>query len=326
MNKNIPFFSVIVPVYKVEPYLHKCINSIINQTFKNFELILIDDGSPDSCPEICESFAAIDKRIKVIHKSNGGSADARNFGLLTMSYDNNKDCGYIIFIDSDDFFCDNTTFQQIYDRIIHFQEDMILYGCKTIYLDGKEKISRNNYPIDILNTHNIDNSLKALYISNNFPGAAWIYSIKRSIIKDNNLKFTKGITGEDYEWIISCIIHSNSIGAIKGIHYAYIKREGSITSKSRISAFWGLRATIEKYFSYNRRYRTLDTFLGKIYLLTIMSYNNLPRENKKEAKDILKKYLPVLLEIDFKFYYFFIKILGFRFTSVIIRLIYNIIR
>ena len=79
MNK--PFFSVIVPVYKVEKYIERCVNSILDQTYQNFELILVDDGSPDSCPEICDSYSERDSRIKVIHKDNGGSSDARNVGL-----------------------------------------------------------------------------------------------------------------------------------------------------------------------------------------------------------------------------------------------------
>ena len=94
MNK--PRLSVIVPVYKVEKYIHNCVDSILNQTFSDFEVILVDDGSPDRCGEICDSYVSLDKRIKVIHQSNGGLSAARNKGIEIAQ-------GEIIgFVDSDD--------------------------------------------------------------------------------------------------------------------------------------------------------------------------------------------------------------------------------
>lgn len=76
-----PVISIIVPIYNVENYLRKCIDSILNQSFRNFELILINDGSPDNCPEICDNYAEIDSRVRVVHKENGGLSEARNFGI-----------------------------------------------------------------------------------------------------------------------------------------------------------------------------------------------------------------------------------------------------
>ena len=95
-NKE-PLISVIIPVYKVEKYLKRCIDSVINQTYKNLEIILVDDGSPDNCPKICDDYSKKDKRIKVIHKKNGGVSAARNKGLKLSNGD------YIVFVDSDDW-------------------------------------------------------------------------------------------------------------------------------------------------------------------------------------------------------------------------------
>ena len=92
-----PRLSVIVPVYKVEKYIHKCVDSILNQTFTDFELILVDDGSPDNCGRICDEYAAKDSRVRVIHKKNGGVSDARNVGVVESKGD------YISFVDPDDF-------------------------------------------------------------------------------------------------------------------------------------------------------------------------------------------------------------------------------
>ncbi len=94
--QNEPLISVIVPVYKVEPYLDRCVQSIVDQTYKNLEIILVDDGSPDNCPAMCDAWAAKDSRIRVIHKENGGVSAARNVGLDTATGD------YITFVDADD--------------------------------------------------------------------------------------------------------------------------------------------------------------------------------------------------------------------------------
>ena len=106
--------SVIVPVYKVEKYLDKCVKSIVNQTYKNLEIILIDDGSPDMCPIICDRWAASDSRIKVIHKVNSGIADVRNVGIQEASGQ------YIGFVDSDDYISPIMHKNPLYPHVYQF--------------------------------------------------------------------------------------------------------------------------------------------------------------------------------------------------------------
>ena len=101
MNISVDKISVIVPVYKVEEYLDECVESILRQSYSNFELILVDDGSPDRCGEMCDNYKKRDARIEVIHKTNGGLSDARNAGLRVASGE------YITFVDSDDAIADN---------------------------------------------------------------------------------------------------------------------------------------------------------------------------------------------------------------------------
>lgn len=103
-----PLISVIIPVYKVEAYLDQCVQSIVNQTYRNLEIILVDDGSPDSCPAMCDEWAEKDSRIKVVHKANGGLGDARNAGLQVATGD------YIGFVDSDDW-CEKDMYQSLLD-------------------------------------------------------------------------------------------------------------------------------------------------------------------------------------------------------------------
>lgn len=113
MLQENPLISVIVPVYKVEKYLDQCVDSIVNQTYKNLEIILVDDGSPDGCPEMCDDWAKKDSRIKVVHKENGGLGNARNAGLAVSKGE------YIGFIDSDDW-CEPDMFQELLESSVEF--------------------------------------------------------------------------------------------------------------------------------------------------------------------------------------------------------------
>ena len=126
--------SIIIPVYKVEKYIYKCIDSVLNQTYKNLEIILVDDGSPDKCPEICEEYAKKDNRIKIIHKKNGGLSDARNAGLKVATGK------YIGFVDSDDYI-EKDMYQVLYNNIIKTNSDISIVNLKEV---KENEIIENN--------------------------------------------------------------------------------------------------------------------------------------------------------------------------------------
>ena len=131
-----PLISVIVPVYKVEPYLRECVDSILNQTFKDFELILVDDGSSDNCPAICDEYKDKDNRVMVIHKENGGLSSARNAGLDYVFANSNSE--YISFIDSDDY-VDIQYLEKLYHAISSNQYDISL--CNIHIVDVNSKVT-----------------------------------------------------------------------------------------------------------------------------------------------------------------------------------------
>lgn len=121
--------SVIVPIYNVQQYLPECIDSILAQTYKNLEIILVDDGSPDSCPQICDDYAKRDDRIKVIHKPNGGLSDARNHGIRSATGE------YLLFIDSDDFYDDRDGIWQLVNILIKYPDtDIVFFAERPICL------------------------------------------------------------------------------------------------------------------------------------------------------------------------------------------------
>lgn len=149
-----PEFSIIVPIYKVEKYLEICIDSIIGQSFCNFELILVDDGSPDTCGEICDRYSSSDTRVKVVHKENGGLSSARNAGLDIATGK------YVIFIDSDDFWDDASALEHIHINLTETDADVLVFTAKRYYESedkytyiitsdvDRTKISNNNEGIE----------------------------------------------------------------------------------------------------------------------------------------------------------------------------------
>ena len=128
-----PKVSIIVPVYKVEEYVHECIDSILNQTYKNIEVILVDDGSPDTCGAICDEYAKKDDRIIVIHKTNGGLSDARNVGLQRATGE------YLAFVDSDDSI-KKDYIEKLYNGIVNEDADVCICSVEDVFEDGLEGI------------------------------------------------------------------------------------------------------------------------------------------------------------------------------------------
>ena len=137
-NYGNELISIIVPVYNVEKYLEKCVNSIVNQTYKNLEIILVDDGATDSSGKLCDKLAKIDNRIKVYHKENGGLSDARNYGVERATGD------YIGFVDSDDYI-DSEMYGKLYEAIKKENVDVAECNLKIIYPDREELFTEQNY-------------------------------------------------------------------------------------------------------------------------------------------------------------------------------------
>ena len=135
-GEGIPKVSIIIPVYNVEKYLNRCIKSILKQTFRDFELILVDDGSPDKCPQLCDDWCKKDKRIWVIHKENGGQSSARNVGLEAARGE------YIGFVDSDDWI-EKDMLQLLYDSILKCRADISM--CDYVIDKGMKKKMKKKF-------------------------------------------------------------------------------------------------------------------------------------------------------------------------------------
>lgn len=218
-------FSIIIPVYKVEKYLHQCVDSVLMQDFNDYELILVDDGSPDRCPEICDEYAAKDSKVVVIHKTNGGASDARNAGILKARGE------YVCFLDSDDYWRDTHALSLVGEKAKSDNTDLICWGGCHLYSDGSiivKGTERDFSGYEGLNGSEIVYKLVSdgkLYLH---PA---IKAIRRSFLLSNNLLFKKGITSEDLEWNIRLLILEPSWSFLKESFYVYrVNREGSVTA------------------------------------------------------------------------------------------------
>ena len=215
-----PLISIIVPIYKVEKYLCRCVDSILNQTYVNLEIILVDDGSPDDCPQICDDYAEKDNRIKVIHKENGGLSDARNAG---MEIAKGK---YISFIDSDDY-VSLDFFETLYNTIITENSDIV--ECSVV------KFYENNHFDSISDDFSVRNfstvgGLSALISETLFHQHVWNKLYKSELVLD--IPFAVGKLNEDEFWTYQVFGRAKRISRINKTMYFYFQRSNSIMGES----------------------------------------------------------------------------------------------
>lgn len=226
-------FSVIVPIYNIEKYLSRCIDSVLTQTFEDFELILVDDGSPDNCPDICDEYAKKDGRITVVHKENGGLVSARQSGISKATGD------YVFHLDGDDALLPNAL-ESAYEIIKKTNADIVSFSYK-ICVDGvigelvedfaeeglynKAEMEKSIYP-NLLSNKNMKNLFYFL----------WGKAIKRELATKHQMKVNTAISmGEDVICSTPCFLDADTVYMSKKAVYLYTVRGDSITTDFKIS-------------------------------------------------------------------------------------------
>lgn len=279
--------SVIVPVYNVEKYLKQCLDSIVNQTYKNLEIIIVNDGTKDNSMKIVEEYLQ-DKRIKVINKENGGLSSARNIGIKEATGD------YISFIDSDDYISLN-----MYEDLVKNinGEDIIIFNYSRLD-DKTKKIVKNKY---IKNNKMIILDKKLNYLYSRIELVCWNKIYKATFIKEKKINFLE-IVNEDVFWNIEVFYSAESVKILNQDYYYYrINRSDSITAKGKIKNSKDFLLQKESYKIIisnlnNLIENNLENYsLGRIlYLLLEKELYNAKLRNEVEFKKIdlyLKKYL-----------------------------------
>lgn len=214
---NQPLVSVIVPCYNVEQYLPKCIDSILNQTYKNLEVWLVDDGSPDKCGAICDEYAKKDTRIKVIHKKNGGLADARNVALDVMTGE------YVVCVDSDDYISP-THIEGLYHLIEKYGADVsVNNSCN--FLEGTIPHPAKNVEKDIVFEAGLK-AVEVMFYQEMFDTCAWGKMYKADLF--DGIRYPKGLLFEDLPTTYRLLLKANKVAFNEEQSYFYLLRSNSI--------------------------------------------------------------------------------------------------
>lgn len=257
---RIPKVSIIVPIYNVEKYLDRCMQSLLNQTLNDIEIILVDDGSPDNCPILCDEYATKDSRIKVVHKQNAGLGYARNSGLGVAVGE------YVAFVDSDDF-VDLRMYEILYNKAKNTNSDVVYCGFNRYYSD--EDI-RTYIHVDSIKTFRGRDSVNQLlldFISSSpdyksdwkYEMSVWHSIYKREIIIENNIKFysERDYLSEDIPFQIDFLLASNAAVYIPDTLYYYCMNNASSLTQTTYSND-KLKRTIALYELLTNKTKEID--------------------------------------------------------------------
>lgn len=253
--------SVIVPIYKVENYLNRCVESIRKQTYRNLEIILVDDGSPDACGEMCDRYAQEDSRIRVIHKENGGLSDARNAGIEVAAGE------YIAFIDSDDWI-DDKMYEVLYHTLLKYDADIAECSYRNLYADCivEETACTGN----VVEGDNIF-ALEAMLDWHYFKPNAYNKLYKRSVIAD--VRYPKGKLHEDEYTTYKYMYNARKLVYIDFSFYNYDRRRtDSITGEkfreANLDACWAFRERVDFFDKHG--IKSLERKMNDIYCWVLL--------------------------------------------------------
>ncbi|MGL5233223.1 MAG: glycosyltransferase family 2 protein [Empedobacter falsenii] len=320
------FLSVIIPVYNVEEYIEQCILSVVNQTFKNFELILVNDGSQDNSIKLAENILKDYENTYLFHQVNQGQSVARNFGLSKAQGE------YIIFIDSDDFLFEEDAFEVVAKNIIKNNfPDLIIHEETRFYNNGVEHNENNVEKTKEIRTGNFTDDLRLLIYNELFVASPWDKVIKREVLVKNGIIFPEGLQSEDMIWSSDLIPFISSYSCLDYSFYAYRKNVSdsitkSIDEKHLMDIIFMLDQIIKNNIpSQNNIY---EAFWAEYFVFLLMNSDCIKINKKKfwkfleENKFLIKKGYSKNVDKVYKFY----KIFGLRLTSkllIMFRMINN---
>lgn len=299
--------SIIVPIYNVEQYLRRCVDSILSQTYSNLEIILVDDGSPDECPRMCDEYARIDERVRVIHKDNGGLSSARNAGLDIMNGN------YVMFIDSDDYLAVNTV-ECILEESLNYCADIVTFKFVKVYDDHQESTIDTNKEIRIWSGKQ---ALVQMFYSDGIGWEAWNKLYKAELFSD--IRYVEDVLMEDMATTYKVFELCDKVVETSYKLYFYYIRQSSImrssSPKKAIDSINNMGGMCE-YFK--KKHPDIlyapCAYLGKTapYYLVMLVNMNESLETQRKCIDAIRNYYKFTCKAKFVQKKFKCITLGFR--------------
>jgi glycosyltransferase involved in cell wall biosynthesis len=285
--------SVIIPIYKTEEFLTECVDSILEKADEDVEVVLVDDGSPDGCPGICDRYAEKDTRVRVVHKENGGLSSARNAGLAVATG------RYVTFVDSDDkIFPDSLP--EILTWIRGAGADMCFLRAFKLFADGTLRDLGENIDGAQLRAKSREEAIRHLASRSKYPGSAWAKIFRRDFLTENDLHFPYDRRySEDLGFIRDCVLRAESFDALDVPYYQYRQgRTGSITQQIKAKNFNDLLQFITESaekLTENKKAKDpvsglVMSFVAYEYSILLYGYTRIPKEDKKAALAAMKPY------------------------------------
>lgn len=284
--------SIVIPIYNVEKYVDRCIQSVINQTYKNIDIILVNDGSPDNCGQICEKWKKIDSRVSVIHKQNGGLSDARNAGIKVARGE------FITFIDSDDYVSENYV-EYLFNLICKYDADISICSFYELFEDSNKKIYVGG---DREKVFNSETAIETMLYDKDFYTAAWGKLYKTSYF--NDIQYPKGKLYEDLATTYKLLEKAKKIVYGPEHLYCYIQRDGSILNSKFSKKNFELLEIIRKLKRdlENRYpnlydailYRTVCAYMDTVNMIINSKENNYNKEIDNSMRFIRRKFMKII--------------------------------
>lgn len=314
-------FSIIIPIYNVEVYLNPCVESVLAQSFDDYEVILVDDGSPDGSAAICDEYDRKCDKVKVIHKQNGGLSDARNAGLDVAQGE------YIIFLDSDDWWDDKDALLKVDTVIRESEADIIIFGMKKYFSKdnryGDERIPKKCDKLS--STLSYAQALQHYMRNNIFVACACDKVVRKALIDKDDQKFVKRQLSEDIEWCCKLLLKNPRIEVLEEAFYVYRQQVStSLTANVGVKNINSVLDIINRYAKEDSSEPLLH-FIANQYVLLITNFMRLSKAEQKTLEKDVKKYWWLLNYNWFPYTRLVskVKFLGFGITKRLLRLYYK---
>lgn len=318
-------FSIIIPCYKVEKYLSECIDSVLSQTFTDYEIILVDDGSPDRVPEICDEYAKKDNRIRVIHQKNGGLSRARNAGISAAKGE------YLVCIDSDDYIAKNDVLVRVAEKT-KSGTDVVLYGYQKLF-ESNNSLGGCDVPI-LDGVCATSKMLFSVLGNNSYCGTAWTKAVKISILHEHKIEFRPGMISEDIDWYLHLMCYAKTFDSISDVAIIYRQRPGSISHSAKIDSLqdnlWILENWPERIKKTVRDQTTIDALMSVMAfyyanaMVLFSGYDkklSAPYKDRMKAMSYLQNYAVTPRAKIIKGFY---KLFGFDVTILLLKILANL--